>query len=97
MNESSTQKASGQMCWLRLFGAPAHILHLRLDASKPWRSYHSFPFAVPDYRIPGGSKGWATYHILHEAGWALISTQEASRQFTQPAEWEDSEPIRKVA
>jgi hypothetical protein len=97
MNESPTQKASGQMCWLRPFGATAHSLHLRLDASKPWRSYHSFPLAVPDYRIPGGSKGWATYHVLRQAGWTLISTQEASRQITQSAEWEDNEPIRKVA
>jgi hypothetical protein len=96
MNESTTQKASGQMCWLRPFGATAHSLHLRLDASKPWRSYTSFPFAVPDYRIPGGSKGWATYHSLRQAGWALISTQEASRQFAESIEPDDTS-IRKAA
>jgi hypothetical protein len=96
MNESATQKNSGQMCWLRPFGATAHSLHLRIDASKPWRSYHSFPFAVPDYRIPGGSKGWATYHSLRQAGWALISTQEASRQLAESVELDD-ELIRRAA
>jgi hypothetical protein len=96
MNESATQKNAGQMCWLRPFGATAHILHLRVDTTKPWRSYHSFPFAVPDYRIPGGSKGWATYHSLRQAGWALISTQEASRQLAEPVALDD-EPIRKAA
>ncbi|NJM47608.1 MAG: hypothetical protein HC860_16765 [Alkalinema sp. RU_4_3] len=84
------------MCWLRPFGATAHSLHLRLDASKPWRLYSSFPFSVPDYRIPGGSKGWATYQSLRQAGWALISTQEASRQLIQSVEPDDTS-IRKAA
>ncbi|MEG4625425.1 hypothetical protein Q5691_14205 [Microcoleus sp. w1-18aA5] len=52
-----------QMCWLpRLGGKGEKILHLRTDARQGWRPYTAFPqFAVPDYREPGGSKGWATY------------------------------------
>ncbi|MCD8486407.1 MAG: hypothetical protein LRZ84_06585 [Desertifilum sp.] len=67
----------GQMCWLAPQGGNGHkILHLRLQHHQPWRPYTSFPhLSVPDYRIPGGSKGWATYQKLMKAGWDLIPSQ----------------------
>ncbi|MCT7951333.1 hypothetical protein NG798_16145 [Ancylothrix sp. C2] len=65
-----------EMCWLSAMGNDGQkILHLRTQANQPWRPYTSFPqFSVPDYRIPGGSKGWATYQKLRNEGWALISS-----------------------
>ena len=65
---------SGQMCWLPALGnGEEKVLHLRANPSHPWRPYQACPqYAVPDYTIPGGSKGWATYQKLIRAGWALI-------------------------
>ncbi|MBD1937331.1 hypothetical protein [Microcoleus sp. FACHB-68] len=68
-----------EMCWLPTIGASGEkILHLRTAASDPWRPYKAFPqFAVPDYQVPGGSKGWATYQKLRSAGWNLVATAQA--------------------
>lgn len=65
---------TGQMCWLPAFGSDGDkILHLRTSPSKPWRPYTAHPeYSVPDYRIPRGSKGWATYQKLLRANWTLI-------------------------
>ncbi|NWF60585.1 MAG: hypothetical protein HXY43_15315 [Fischerella sp.] len=68
----------GQMCWLpRLGGNGEKILHLRTAPNQPWQPYRTFPEVVPDYAIPGGSKGWATYQKLLLAGWTLVSTAQA--------------------
>lgn len=63
-----------QMCWLPGFGTNGQkILHLRTASHETWRPYTAFPqYSVPDYRIPKGSKGWATYQKLLQAGWILI-------------------------
>lgn len=69
-----------QMCWL-LDGHNGQImvLHLREYAYQPWKPYNAcYKYSVPDYRIPGGSKGWATYQHLRNAGWNLIPTAEAN-------------------
>ncbi|MEM7554415.1 MAG: hypothetical protein AAF378_10010 [Cyanobacteria bacterium P01_A01_bin.84] len=68
----------GQMCWLSVFGQNGEkILHLKNLPTESWRPYTAFGhLAVPDYRIPGGSKGYATYQKLLKAGWELISSQE---------------------
>ncbi|HEY9696246.1 MAG TPA: hypothetical protein V6D10_03220 [Trichocoleus sp.] len=69
---------TGQMCWLAGFGTNGtKILHVRTAPNQPWQSYQLFPGAVPDYVVPGGSKGWATYQKLFREGWTLISTAEA--------------------
>lgn len=62
-----------QMCWLPLRGTDTEkVLHLRTAPNQPWRPYTAFPeYSVPDYEIPGGSKGWATYQKLSSAGWRL--------------------------
>lgn len=71
-----------EMCWLSAMGTDGQkILHLRNQANQPWRPYTAFPqFAVPDYRIPGGSKGWATYQKLRNEGWILISSVPNQQQ-----------------
>ncbi|MCU0534453.1 MAG: hypothetical protein MUD14_11235 [Hydrococcus sp. Prado102] len=70
---------SGQLCWIPKFGGNGELsLHLRLEPHQPWKPHTYFPkLCVPDYRIPGGSKGWATSQQLLKAGWQLVSTKEA--------------------
>jgi hypothetical protein len=68
----------GQMCWLNKFGSEHKILHLRLQPHQPWKPYNLMSgLSVPDYNIPNGSKGMATFHALKKAGWQTISTQDA--------------------
>ena len=70
---------AGQMCWLPNAGTNREkILHLQTAPHKPWRPYTAFPqYAVPDYLIPGGSKGWATYQKLRQAGWTIVPSARA--------------------
>ena len=65
-----------RMCWLSNSGANREkILYLQLATTEPWRPYTAFPqYAVPDYPVPGGSRGWATYQKLMQAGWQLVSS-----------------------
>ncbi len=72
-----------QMCWLSKSGSDGEkILHLQTVLNEPWRPYTAFPqYAVPDYPIPGGSKGWATYQKLLKAGWTLVASARA-QEFT---------------
>ena len=72
---------AGQMCWLPAFGTNGtKILHLQTASNQPWRPYTAFPqISVPDYREPGGSKGWATYQKLMKAGWKLVTSAEVMR------------------
>jgi hypothetical protein len=67
------------MCWLSELGKDEEkVLHLQTALSEPWRPYTAFPqYAVPDYREPGGSRGWATYQKLMKAGWTLVSSARA--------------------
>ena len=68
-----------QMCWLLDSGnRQTIILHVREHAYQPWKPYNASKYSVPDYRVPGGSKGWATYQHLRKAGWILIPTAEAN-------------------
>ncbi|MUG97292.1 hypothetical protein F7734_35170 [Scytonema sp. UIC 10036] len=69
-----------QMCWLSQSSKSENkILHLQTAPNQPWRPYTAFPqFSVPDYPIPGGSKGWATYQKLLKAGWTLVPSARAN-------------------
>lgn len=71
----------GQMCWLSQYGGDEEkILHLRMEADQPWMPYTRMPhLAVPDYKVPRGSKGWATYQKLFKAGWTLIPSAQAKQ------------------
>jgi hypothetical protein len=76
-----------QMCWLSPSGTTGEkILHLRTEPNHPWQPYTAFPhYAVPDYQIPGGSKGWATYQKLMIQGWSLVpSTPWQQSSVEQP-------------
>jgi hypothetical protein len=78
---------AGQLCWIPKFGGDGQLaLHLRKDPQHPWRLYTHFPeLCVPDYPIPRGSKGWATSQRLLNAGWEIISTEQArSISFKNP-------------
>ncbi len=80
-----------QMCWLPRRGNDQEqkILHLRTSPNQGWRPYTCFPqFCVPDYREPGGSKGWATYQTLRNQGWNLIPTHQA-----HPSSFEDDQKV----
>jgi hypothetical protein len=70
---------SGQMCWLASFSSGGKLrLHLRLEPHHPWKPHTAYPgLCVPDYPIPGGSKGWATSQKLLQAGWIIIPTNKA--------------------
>ena len=74
----------GQMCWLPALGSNGEkVLHLRTNPSQPWRHYTAFPqYAVPDYKIPKGSKGWSTYQKLLRANWALIPSAQAMQELS---------------
>lgn len=74
---------NGQMCWRSKFGGNGDlILHLRLDPHKPWKPYTQFPhLTVPDYNVPGASKGFATSQKLLSAGWTLLPGDKAKAAF----------------
>ncbi|WP_427156793.1 hypothetical protein ACQFX9_15385 [Aliinostoc sp. HNIBRCY26] len=71
---------SQQMCWIsKSSGDDDKILYLQEAPGKPWRPYTAFPkYSVPDYPIPRGSKGWATYQKLRKAGWTLVPSARAN-------------------
>lgn len=74
-----------QMCWLSSFGTnDQKILHLRTSPNQAWQPYTVFPqYSVPDYLIPGGTKGWATFQKLTQSGWVLVpsSTETVSDEY----------------
>lgn len=74
-----------QMCWLPALGSNGEkVLHLRTSPSQPWQHYTAFPqYAVPDYKIPKGSKGWATYQKLIKANWTLIPSDQVEGKSLQ--------------
>lgn len=66
-----------QMAWIASFGSQEKVLHLRTKPTDPWTRYNQHPNGIADYKVPGGSKGWATYQHLMKAGWQLVSTADA--------------------
>ncbi len=77
-----------QMCWLSKSGEDGEkILYLQAAPHEPWRPYTACrQYAVPDYPIPGGSKGWATYQKLSKAGWTLVPSARANEFGSQYSE-----------
>ena len=54
------------------------VLHIRIESqyNGQWMPYTAFPLLkVPDYGVPGESKGWATYQRLFKAGWPLMPSK----------------------
>lgn len=75
----------GKMAWLSsTVGDGTKILFLQPTPNSPFRPYTAFPnFRVPDYQIPGGSKGWSTYQKLFKAGWELVETAKVNTKDKQ--------------
>jgi len=75
---------SGQLCWLPKFGGNGQlVLHLRKQSHESWKPYTAYrELCVPDYPVPGGSKGWATSQKLMRAGWKLIPTHQGRQSFS---------------
>ena len=86
---------TGQMCWLPTLGSNGDkVLHLRTAPSQPWQPYTACPeYAVPDYKIAEGSKGWATYQKLMKAKWTLVPTDQAMQELS----WSNSELDQRLA
>lgn len=74
---------AGQLCWIPSFVSKGKLtLHLRLEPYHPWKPHTAFPYlCVPDYPIPGGSKGWATSQKLLQSGWTIVSTAQVQASF----------------
>lgn len=74
-----------EMCWLSVPGNQFKVLHLRENSSDRWKPYTAFhQYIKPDIPVRSfdntrniGSKGWATYQFLSQAGWKLVSSAEA--------------------
>ena len=73
---------SGQICWSPYLQPDVKkVLHIRTNPSESWRPYKACPqYAVPDYGIPNGSRGWSTYHKLLRASWKLIPREQAGQK-----------------
>jgi hypothetical protein len=60
----------GQMTW-KLPDSSDCALHLRHDASQPWRPYQDFPeYFLPD--PPDFSQGYATFLALLKKNWECL-------------------------
>ena len=70
----------GKMAWLSsTSGDGTKILFLQPDPSRPFRPYKVYRYlCVPDYQVPGGSKGWSTYQKLLKAGWELVASNKVN-------------------
>lgn len=67
-----------EMCWLPCRGNQSNIvLHLREYPHQSWEIYSVSLHVVPDHKVPGGSKGWATFQKLRQNGWTLISIERS--------------------
>jgi hypothetical protein len=77
---------SGQLCWLSSFSSGGKLtLYLRQEPHHPWKPYTSYPgLCIPDYPIPGGSKGWATSQKLLQSGWEIVPTKQARLPIEPP-------------
>jgi hypothetical protein len=90
-----------KMCWMSPSGTDSEtkILHLKVGDS-PWRPYTSYPqFAVGDYSVPRGSKGYATFQKLLKAGWEIVPSPQTSAAIDayEATKEEYSEVYRRLA
>ncbi len=70
------------MAWLPLgAGEDTRILHLKPAGESYYRPYTAYKhLAKPDYKVEGGSRGYATMQALLKQGWELESCEVAATQ-----------------
>lgn len=65
----------GEMCWMSPDDDFDKKLYIRTDSSKEWVLYSELSeLSVPDYKITGGSLGYATMQKLLKEGWKLVTS-----------------------
>jgi hypothetical protein len=89
---------TGELCWIPKFGGNGKLaLHLRFESYHPWKLHTAYPgLCVPDYPIPGGSRGWATSQKLLKEGWTAIPTKQAQRSFVGVASALRNRPMNNL-
>jgi hypothetical protein len=87
----------GFMAWLPSLGSDGtKILHLKESQTGTWKPYTNSKYKIPDYKIQGGSKGWATYQKLRLEGWVLVPTTQASGVFVQQHGEADQKSVKEL-
>lgn len=77
MGESSSPKPTNYMAWFSLSENGNKILYLN-KAGQGWKPYTHSDFArviALDYKIAGGSKGFATFQKLLKCGWVAVNEE----------------------
>ena len=67
-----TSNTKGEMKWADNYNKTALTLWVKPSGGATFQIYSSYAGSVPDYKIPKGTKGWATYQHLLKAGWSLV-------------------------
>jgi hypothetical protein len=82
-----------KMCWKDT----GERLELHLYDSGVWIHYKRSSLAVPDYNIPGGSKGYATMQALLKQGWEVIpyppGVISGTLSMDSQGRWGDDDPF----
>lgn len=70
------------MAWLPVgSGDDTKILHLKPAGENSYRPYTAYKsYAQPDYKVQGGSRGYATMQALLKSGWEFESSDVASQE-----------------
>lgn len=70
------------MAWLPVgMEDDTKILHLKPAGESYYRPYTAYKsLAKPDYKVEGGSRGYATMQALFKAGWEFESSEIAASQ-----------------
>lgn len=63
-----------QMAWYSPTENGDRVLYI--NHNDTWLPYTQTPFALPDYLIPGGSKGYATMQFLLMRGYKIVSSEQ---------------------
>lgn len=61
------------MAWRSLSGSEDEEKILHIKEGEKWVPYFRSCYKVPDYKVPGGSKGYATMQALLKQGWVFES------------------------
>jgi len=86
-----------EMCWLSSKRHQFLVLHLREHSNEPWKIYTDSAHAVPDHRVPGASKGFATFQKLRQHGWTLIASKQTKpSNYLETSQFRNSQTNNKI-